>query len=110
MCSPLVSVQGADGPCHIVTYLLLSALGLHDRLLQCGGSGADSRVAGWSRCPIHRADPADGCPRPKSRRTPYHHTKAFGDGLFELRLKGREGIARVFFCTLVGKRIVELNR
>ena len=33
------------------------------------------------------------------------HTKAFGDGLFELRLKGAEGIARVFFCTLVGKRI-----
>ena len=24
------------------------------------------------------------------------HTKAFGDGLFELRLKGAEGIARVF--------------
>ena len=34
------------------------------------------------------------------------HTKAFGDGLFELRLKGAEGIARVFFCTLVGCRIV----
>ena len=37
------------------------------------------------------------------------HTKAFGDGLFELRLKAVEGIARVFFCTLVGKRIVMLN-
>ena len=37
------------------------------------------------------------------------HTKAFGDGLFELRLKGTEGIARVFFCTLVGKRIVMLH-
>lgn len=37
------------------------------------------------------------------------HTKAFGDGLFELRLKGREGIARVFFRTLVGKRIVMLH-
>jgi len=36
------------------------------------------------------------------------HTKAFGDGLFELRLKGAEGIARVFFCTLIGKRIVML--
>lgn len=24
------------------------------------------------------------------------HTKAMGDGLFELRLKGKEGIARVF--------------
>jgi phage-related protein len=37
------------------------------------------------------------------------HTKAMGDGLFELRLKGAEGIARVFYCTLVGKRIVMLH-
>ena len=37
------------------------------------------------------------------------HTKAFGEGLFELRLKGAEGIARIFFCTLVGKRIVMLH-
>lgn len=37
------------------------------------------------------------------------HTKAVGDGLFELRLKGAEGIARVFFCTLIGKRIVILH-
>jgi phage-related protein len=37
------------------------------------------------------------------------HTKAFGDGLFELRLKGSEGIARVFYCTLIGRRIVMLH-
>lgn len=37
------------------------------------------------------------------------HNEAFGHGLFELRLKGAEGIARVFFCMLVGKRIVMLN-
>ncbi len=37
------------------------------------------------------------------------HTKAFGEGLYELRLKGAEGIARVFFCTLVGKRVVMLH-
>ncbi len=37
------------------------------------------------------------------------HTKAFGDGLFELRLKGAECIARVFYCTLVGQRIVMLH-
>lgn len=37
------------------------------------------------------------------------HTKAFGHGLFELRLKGAEGIARVFFCALAGKRIVMLH-
>ena len=37
------------------------------------------------------------------------HTKAFGDGLFELRLKGAEGIARVFYGTLVSRRIVILH-
>jgi len=37
------------------------------------------------------------------------HTKAFGEGLFEMRLKGVEGIARVFFCTIVGRRIVMLH-
>jgi phage-related protein len=37
------------------------------------------------------------------------HTKAMGSGLFELRLKGAEGIARVFYCTLIGKRIVMLH-
>jgi phage-related protein len=37
------------------------------------------------------------------------HTDAFGDGLFELRLKGPDGIARVFFCTLVGRRVMMLH-
>ena len=37
------------------------------------------------------------------------HTDAFGGGLFELRLKGAEGIARVFFCTLVDKDIAMLH-
>ncbi len=37
------------------------------------------------------------------------HTKAMGGGLFELRLKGAQGIARVFYCTLIGKRIVMLH-
>ncbi|MBA4151627.1 MAG: type II toxin-antitoxin system RelE/ParE family toxin [Acinetobacter sp.] len=37
------------------------------------------------------------------------HTKAMPDGLCELRVKGREGIARVFYCTKVGKRIVMLH-
>jgi phage-related protein len=37
------------------------------------------------------------------------HTKAFGESLFELRLKGAEGIARVFFCTLAGRRVVMLH-
>jgi phage-related protein len=37
------------------------------------------------------------------------HTQPFGHGLFELRLKGAEGIARVFYCTVVGKRIFMLH-
>jgi phage-related protein len=38
------------------------------------------------------------------------HTRAMGDGLFELRLKAAEGIARVFYCTVVDRRIVFLHR
>ena len=37
------------------------------------------------------------------------HTKAFGDGLFEIRARGAEGIGRAFFCTMVGRRIVILH-
>jgi len=37
------------------------------------------------------------------------HTDAFVGGLFELRLKGAEGIARVFFCTMVEQEIVMLH-
>ncbi|MBK8465569.1 MAG: type II toxin-antitoxin system RelE/ParE family toxin [Chloracidobacterium sp.] len=37
------------------------------------------------------------------------HTRAMSDGLFELRVKGKEGIARVFYCTVVGQRIVMLH-
>ncbi len=38
------------------------------------------------------------------------HTRAMGEGLFELRLKAAEGIARVFYCTLIGRRIVMLHQ
>jgi phage-related protein len=38
------------------------------------------------------------------------HTRALGNGLFELRLKAAEGIARVFYCTVVGRRIVILHQ
>jgi phage-related protein len=37
------------------------------------------------------------------------HTRAMGDGLFELRIKASEGIARVFYCTAVNRRIVFLH-
>jgi phage-related protein len=32
-----------------------------------------------------------------------------GDGLFELRVKGKEGIARVFYCLVVQRSIVMLH-
>lgn len=32
-----------------------------------------------------------------------------GDGLFELRCKGAEGIGRAFYCTMVGRQIVILH-
>ena len=38
------------------------------------------------------------------------HTRAMGDGLFELRLKAVEGIVRVFYCTMVGKKIMVLHQ
>lgn len=38
------------------------------------------------------------------------HTRAMGGGLVELRIKTAEGIARVFYCTLVGRRIVMLHQ
>lgn len=34
---------------------------------------------------------------------------AFGNGLFEIRAKGREGIGRAIFCILIGKKITILN-
>jgi len=38
------------------------------------------------------------------------HTRAMGGGLFELRIKAAEGIARIFYCTVVDRRIVILHQ
>lgn len=38
------------------------------------------------------------------------HTRAMGEGLFELRLKAAEGIVRVFYCTLIDRRIIMLHQ
>jgi len=38
------------------------------------------------------------------------HTRAMGDGLFELRLKAVGGTARIFYCTIVERRIVILHQ
>ena len=37
------------------------------------------------------------------------HTDAMGDGLFEIRAKGKEGIGRGLFCYLKGKHIYVLR-
>jgi phage-related protein len=37
------------------------------------------------------------------------HSRAMGDGLFEVRPRGREGIGRAFYCFVVGQRIVILH-
>lgn len=37
------------------------------------------------------------------------HTKSLGDGLIELRVKSKEGAARVFYCTMMGNKIVMLH-
>ena len=38
------------------------------------------------------------------------HTRAMSGGLFELRLKSREGIARIFYCTVVDRKIIMLHQ
>ena len=37
------------------------------------------------------------------------HSRAMGSGLFELRLRGQEGSARIFYCTKVGRKIIILH-
>jgi phage-related protein len=37
------------------------------------------------------------------------HTKAMGNGLFEIRAKAQEGIGRAFFCTIMDKEVVILH-
>lgn len=36
-------------------------------------------------------------------------TRSIGSGLFEIRIKGKEGIARALYCCLAGKELVILN-
>jgi phage-related protein len=68
-------------------------------VLQAAGQVSDHR-----QTPIHLTDrmvlygPNLGMP----------HTKAIDDGLFELQRKSKEGIGRVFYCTLIGNKIVML--
>jgi phage-related protein len=44
---------------------------------------------------------------PQEIRMP--HVRTMGNGLFEIRAKGKEGIGRSIFCVLSGKRITILT-
>jgi phage-related protein len=37
------------------------------------------------------------------------HSRSLGEGLFELRPRGRTGIGRAFYCFMVGKRVTVLH-
>lgn len=37
------------------------------------------------------------------------YTRAMGQGLFEIRAKGPEGIGRIFYCVLIDRKIVILH-
>ena len=37
------------------------------------------------------------------------HSRALGDGLFEMRAKGSSGIGRAFYCFVHGKHITVLH-
>ena len=37
------------------------------------------------------------------------HSRAIGNGLFEIRPKGRDGIGRALYCFVKGKRIIILH-
>lgn len=37
------------------------------------------------------------------------HSRALGDGLFELRPRGRSGIGRAFYCFVVARRVVVVH-
>jgi phage-related protein len=37
------------------------------------------------------------------------HTRAMGEGLFEIRMKGQEGIARAFYCIAIKNEILILH-
>jgi phage-related protein len=39
----------------------------------------------------------------------FPHSRALGGGLFELRLRGKSGAGRVFYCFLAGRRVVVLH-
>jgi phage-related protein len=37
------------------------------------------------------------------------YSRPMGEGLFEIRARGKEGIGRAFFCTMIGQEIMVLH-
>ena len=83
--------------------MLVFAHELHRHVLRRCSSGGDYGYACDLASALYLFDEADGDLWCKP------HTEAFGGGLFELRLKGVEGIARVFYCTMLDQKIVMLH-
>ena len=61
----------------------------------------------WMCWPTMRASSNCSIEHGPNLRLPY--SRAFGDGLFELRPRGRSGIGRAFYCFLVGRQVVVLH-
>lgn len=98
------SAGGDRLPCCLLTYMLIFDHTLPHRVFQPQGAGRGTGLAGGHRGEFHRDGAAHGRARPESG--PATHSGHGGDGLFEVRARGVEGIGRAFFCTLVGQRIV----
>jgi hypothetical protein len=75
-------------------------------LLQPVVTRSNPLVAGRPPCPIFEVLGPDGDIWPGPGIAPY---TLYG-GLFELRLKAREGIARVLYCTMVERKIMVLHQ
>lgn len=79
---------------------------LHCHLFQCACQKRRVSVAAGHLRGLFAIARRDG----KARRPSRHAVLACkGEGLFELRPRGREGIGRVFYCMQVGSRIVVLH-
>jgi phage-related protein len=73
----------------------------HERVLAEVESWPVDVLADYARLIEHLAEHGP------SLRLP--HSRAFGDGLFELRPRGRSGIGRAFYCFMLGRRVVVLH-
>ena len=87
--------------------MLYCANDMDRHLLQQAPRERDPRFPGRLPRSISSVCGENGGVRPGSGHAPY---PSIGCGLFELRVKAAEGIARVFYCTVVDNRIVFLHQ